>query len=229
MASKRRRQSKTRPVEVPFKAGDGVRAKAGVKDPDLQTPIGGWQGRVILVEEDMVDIAWDSLTLQVMPARMIDWCEEQGLDWAEMRLSADEVEPAEPRDSAAAAAHAKKTLTEQHAWAFLGEEGRRIQKVLVGIDPEDDWKAMKVWHRHLKKALTFPFEAVVAEHGGPFRPGEKVLVIGLNAHVDDKYSVIADLGGRHAGYAYPLCDLEVQGKSPNRQQVSDYAVWFANR
>jgi hypothetical protein len=200
-----------------------------VKDPNLKTPIGGWQGRVIRVEEDMVDIAWDSPTLQAMPTRMIEWCEEEGLDWAEMRLGVGEVELAEPRDTSAAMVRVKKELAAQHAYAYLGEEGRRIQKVLAGIDPDDELKALKVWRKHLKAVLTLPFEAEVSEHGGPFRVGEKVRVIGLSDVIDDGYGLIAELGGHHAGSAYPLCDLEVMRQSPNHQLVHDYAVWFANR
>ena len=227
--SRRGHKPKTQPAPVPFKVGDSVHVKAGAKDPDLNLPISGWQGRVTVIEDDMVDIAWDSLTLQAMPAKMIDWCEEEGLDWAEMRLGIDEVEPAKPRDTPAAAARAKKTLAAQHAYAYLGEEGHRILKVLAGIDPDDEMKALKAWRKHLKAALTFPFEAVVSEHGGPFRVGEEVRVTGLSDVIDDGYGLIAELGARHAGSAYPLCDLEVTRKSPNQLLVHDYAVWFANR
>lgn len=101
--------------------------------------------------------------------------------------------------------------------------------MLAGIDPDNNSKLFKAWHKHLATSLTFPFEAVVAEHSGPFRVGEKVLVTRLNDTIDDMYGLIADLGKRQAGHSYPLCDLEVNGKSPNRQLVSDYAVWFANR
>ena len=229
MAVRRRHKSKLRTSPILIKLGDSVRVKAGVQDPDFRLPLSGWQGRVIAIEEGSVDIAWDSLTLQTMPTAMIDRCEVEGLDWAEMRLPIDEVEPVELRDTVAAVARVKRAITTQHAWAFLGEPGLRIQKILCGIEPEDDTAALKAWRKHLTVALAFPFDAVVTEHVGPFRVGEKVVVTALSDVIDDTYGLIAELGAARVGYAYPLCDLEATRKSPAQQLVQDYAVWFANR
>ena len=45
-----------------------------------------------------------------MPAAMIEQCEEQGLDWAEMALGVDDVEPARPRDNERDVAQIRKRL-----------------------------------------------------------------------------------------------------------------------
>ena len=84
-----------------LKVGDSVRVKVGVKDPDFQVEIGGWQGRIkeIYVEdEQFFDIAWDSQTLQQMPKEVLDGCFREGYAIEGWMLALDEVELAKPRD-----------------------------------------------------------------------------------------------------------------------------------
>ncbi|MCB8977189.1 MAG: hypothetical protein H6657_07160 [Ardenticatenaceae bacterium] len=63
-----------------FKVGDSVRVKSGVKDPDFQVAIGGWQGRILTLapEENLADVTWDSLTLAQMPKELLDLCFREG-------------------------------------------------------------------------------------------------------------------------------------------------------
>jgi hypothetical protein len=172
-----------------FRVGDCVRVKDGVQDPDFGADIGGWQGRIssITPSEDgvWVSIQWDGITLKKMPVAMIEQCEEQGLDWAEMGLDANEVEPAKPRDTEHHVAQTKEQLSNQYGWAALGEEGKRIQKVLAGAD---DMDALSAWEEHLDANLRFPFEAVVAEYQerGPLRAGDKVIVTGIADATEEK-------------------------------------------
>ena len=48
-----------------------------------------------------------------MPAAMIEQCEDQGLDWAEMALGTDDVEPAKPRDNERDVAKIKEHLSNE--------------------------------------------------------------------------------------------------------------------
>ncbi len=219
-----------------FRVGDCVRVKDGVKDPDFGADIGGWQGRISNIdtsEDDItVSIQWDSVTLQKMPVAMIEQCEEQGLDWAEMGLDANEVEPAKPRDTERDVAKIKEQLLSEHGWVSLGEEGKRIQKVLAAMDADEDLDEFGAWEEYLEKNVRFPFEAVVAEfqERGPLRGGDKVVVTGIGDITDEMYGIIVDLKMGRRKYAFPLCDLEATDKkSANYQLVKDYAVWFANR
>ncbi len=223
-------------IHSSHRVGDCVRAKAGTKDPDFGTAIGGWQGRISNIDksndEIPVSIQWDSVTLKIMPVAMIEQCEEQGLDWAEMALGANDLEPATPRDTESDVARIKAQLSSQHGWVSLGEEGKRIQKVLAGVDADDDMEALGAWEEHLDKNLRYPFEAVIAEfqERGPLRGGDKVVVTGNADATDEMYGIIVDVRVGKRKYAFPLCDLEVTDKkSPNYQLVKDYAVWFANR
>ena len=167
-----------------------------------------------------------------MPVAMIEQCEEQGLDWAEMALGANDLEPAKPRDTERDVTKIKEQLSNQHGWAALGEEGKRIQKILAGVDADDEMDALGRWQEHLENNLRFPFEADIAEllERGPLRVGDTVIVTGNTDAIDEKYGILVDLKMGRRKYAFPLCDLEATDKkSANYQLVKDYIIWFANR
>jgi hypothetical protein len=219
-----------------LKVGDSVVVKPGTKDVDLSIDLSGWQGRVteILPGEDnqvLVGIEWDSITLQNMPDSVIEESEEQGLSWTEYRLYADEVELTEPRDTRKDVAQTQEALSGKFAWSFLGPEGRNINKVLAGIDPDDTMAALEAWEARLRKSLTFPFEAKIDEfqERGPLQAGDRVRVLDIN-FVDDLHGLIVDIKRRGEYYAFPLADLAVlDTRSPNHDPVQEYRVWFANR
>ena len=67
--------------------GDSVVVKSGVIDPDLDSNIGGWQGRIIEADDgDSVFIRWDSITLQKMGLDLTIQCENENLNWEFMTL-----------------------------------------------------------------------------------------------------------------------------------------------
>jgi hypothetical protein len=85
-----------------FKIGDSVQVKTGVTDEEWGTDFSGWQGRVIEVVTDpepLLDLAWDSQTLQQMPETLIANCFEAGFSIESFMLGADEVVAAKPRDT----------------------------------------------------------------------------------------------------------------------------------
>ena len=89
-----------------YREGDPVRVKPGTACPDAsELDFSGWQGRVSdlsWVDDDSdptIGFAWDSISLRAMPTWFIEDSELNGLDWARMYLSTDQVEPAEPRDT----------------------------------------------------------------------------------------------------------------------------------
>jgi hypothetical protein len=216
--------------------GDCVRVNPGTKDPDFDAEIGGWQGRISNIDTsrsaNLVTLQWDSITLKNMPIAMIEQCEERGLDWAEMVLGADDLETSRPRDAERDVATIKAQLSKKHGWASLGEEGKRIQKVLAVREADEDLDEFGAWEEHLEKSLRYPFEAVIAEfqERGPLRDGDKVIVTGNADATDEMYGIIVDVRVGRRKYACPLRDLEVTDKNAlNYQLVKDYAIWFANR
>jgi len=121
------RRGQPSPTDVPhrtFKVGDSVIVKAGVRDPDYDIDIGGWQGRIVHLEREdagktLVRIQWDSVTLGAMAPDLIDQCEEDGLDWAAIDLYASEVEPTQPPDAENDVIQSARKQSGQHRWAYL--------------------------------------------------------------------------------------------------------------
>jgi len=213
--------------------GNSVIVKANVKDPDYDIKIEGWQGKVaeIIDKGNLINVKWDSITLANMPDSLIDDCEEDGLDWSETYLNANELERTEPRDTENDVEKKLKELKKKHAYSFLGEQGRRIKEVLGEINVKDDWDAMKTWGNYLEKVLHFPFQAEVsaAQDHGPLNFGDKVKILEVSI-VDDLYGVIVKVRHGRKIYHFPLCNLDCLEKDTrNYQIVHDYAVWFANR
>jgi hypothetical protein len=203
----------------------------GVKDPDFGAEMGGWQGYVTGIEGDLVDIAWDSITLTGIPCEQIDRCEEKGIAWDQMSLYASELERCDARDTPEAIEEVKDSITQAHAWSWLGEEGRRIQQVLKDTDPDDDEEQLECWRAYLIQHLTFPFEAIVSEfQEGPLKEGTRITVTGLNEDIDELNGLVVDLSLERNKYAIALCDLRVKDrKSSNYRLINDYSTWFANR
>jgi hypothetical protein len=189
-----------------LKAGDSVMVKPGTKDPDTGGDLSGWQGRISKVEElesyRVVEIRWDSVTLKNMPLSMIKYCEQEGLDWQVMNLSAEDIEPTPARDTERDVKNALKEILKHAAWLSLDEEGERIQQVLDGIDPDDEMALVEAWEEHLEEKLSFPFEAEVSEPQtrGPLRTGDRVSVKSITL-VDDLYGII--VGVRRGKEALP--------------------------
>jgi hypothetical protein len=141
------------------------------------------------------------------------------------------VKPASPRDAEEDVEEAIEEIESQTAWLFLGEEGKRIQKVLDVIDSDDTMEILEAWEAHLGKKLKFPFEAEIVEHArrSSLRIGDRVTVKGIR-DVDDVYGIFVEVTRGDDSYEFPLCDLEATNKqAKNYQLVKDYVVWYANR
>jgi Calcium binding len=215
-----------------IKIGDSVIVKPSVQDPDFGVSVGGWQGRISEVLEDgkLICIDWDSLTLKDIPDSMIESCEEDGMTWSQMYLYTTEVELATSRDTKEDVTQAMSQIEAQHKWDHLGEEGRRIQQILAHVDPDDELAILEAWDVHLRKVLSFPFEAEVAESQGrsQFREGDQVIVQGI-ADIEDLYGILAEIKYKGEVYGFPLCDLKAKDtKSSNYGHVHLYDMWFSN-
>jgi len=240
MSKRIRHPKKTQPgFQNPItglKVGDCIVVKPGIKDPNYGYDMGSWQGRITEIEyyqpgQLTIMFQWDSLSLKRMPASAIRRSEENGLDWTTMGLYPEEVEHAEPRDTQADVDALIEELSAEHAWDYLGKQGRRIHKVLQNVDEDDDLEAFEAWHEYLEVNLKLPFDAAVSEsqERGPLRFGDQVKVVDFEG-VEDLYGVLVNIKAGCNAYVFPLCDLKaVNEKSANYTLTDDYAVWFANR
>lgn len=116
------------------------------------------------------------------------------------------------------------------SWSLLGEEGKRIEKILAGVNQEYSIEAFERWKEYLEENITFPFEAVVWEgyEKGPLHIGDNVSVKKLSSIVEP-YGIMAEVRKGKKKCYRPLCDLKVLDEdSHNYQPVKDYAIWYAN-
>ncbi len=216
-----------------LKLKDSVVIKSGVRDPDLDISIEGWQGRISDINEELVCIDWDSVTLKNMEASIITRCEQDGLDWTKIYLLADDVTLTKPRDRMKDVKKVIDELNKNYAWVSLGEEGVRIQKVLSGIDPAAYGLILQAWKKHLEKKLKFPIKAEVVElmNRGSLRIGDRVIIYGIDEFIDEMRGLLAKVTyEKSKEFQFPLADLEVLNqKSKNYQLIKDYVIWYANR
>ncbi|MFA5434029.1 MAG: calcium-binding protein [Candidatus Paceibacterota bacterium] len=221
-----------------MKLGDSVIVKQGVKEPDLEEfEIGGWQGRVVDIDTKsdidniLITIEWDSLTLKQIPSNYIEQSEREGLDWENMTLHESELEKTKPRDKKENVKQTQEKLSDKHYWDSLGDEGIRISKVLDKVNPHDEMKCLQKWVEYLDNELTFPIHAIVSdsEDNWLIKSGDKVIIKSL-PHIVDMYGIIASIRLNGEKYEFPLCDLEAIDKTKvDFQLIDDYRTWFANR
>jgi len=214
--------------------GNSITVNEGVKDPDNGSDIGGWQGRIVeLDDEKLVTIQWDSITLKNMPPQNIEKCEKEGLDWSEMVLEQDEVTKSRPRDSKKDVETAKEHLEKLFYWSGFGAQGKRIRNVIANADSDECVDIFKSWKSHFQKSLKFPFDGIVDdwENKKPFKNGDKIRVLSISeSDVDEMHGVLAKVEKDGREYEFPFCCINAVGKkSPNRKELEGYSVWFSNR
>jgi len=212
--------------------GDAVVVKKGIKDPDFDSDIGGWQGRVYEIQDNnIICIEWDSITLKEIPQSIIEMCEKNGYQWDQMCLDISEIKPTTPRDTKKDAEEVYNDLQEKYDWINLGEVGERIQSVLSTASSYDYFDACKAWKNHLEKNLIFPVKAVVAEaqENSKITIGSEVFIDGIEETIE-LYGILVNIRHKNDTYTFPLADLEVIDKnSSNFLPINDYVIWFANK
>jgi hypothetical protein len=217
--------------EMNFQIQDTVKVKSGTEDPDFGIDISGWQGWISEIDDDLVCITWDSITLSSFSDEHIFQCEEDGLDWKRMYLSVNEIVKTSPRDSITNLEKKINEIQSKHHWDYLGELGKRVQTILGHIDFEDEIAAFKAWEQYLDDNLFFPFAAKISEPQtqSPLKQGDKIKVMGLMGN-EDLYGVIVKFRSGRKVYYLPLCEIEVFHRNSNNYKiVNDYCVWFADR
>lgn len=217
-----------------FKINDIVQVKPGVKDPDnTKTDLGGWQGRVISVEkadddpdDTIIGIEWDSYTLKHMPAAYIQTSEEEGLDFTEMYLGADDLLPATQRGTEADRAATVEQLEHDYMWADLGAQGKRIKAVLDSSKKDND--LINIWFEHLEENVKLPLKAKYIGDSSHHLHQGAVVIINDFEDADDLYGVIGSGTYQKRRIQLPLCDIEILEPDPTNQALDDYIVWFVN-
>ena len=235
-----RKKSKRR-SRAGLKVGDSVQVVPGTKDPDYDTDLSGWQGEVTELDEDeqgnpLVLVEWDSQTLENIPDEAIEKSEEDGLSWTEMYLLESEVKRAARRDTPQQRQASQAQRAAQFPWAYLGEQGRRIQTVLQGVEPDDEWGAFQAWDAHLRQHMRLPFTAEIAEpvETDWLEVEDRVRVMAFEAP-DETWGVRVQVESKKRRAILSLYDLEFAGggsggdRTANKELLDDYLTWYAER
>ena len=222
---------KGNPMPRKFQVGDTVRVKEGTIDPDFGFEIGGWHGQVTEIDDDLVFIELDSITLSEIPDKYFTKCEIDGLDWKRIYLGLNDVEFSERRDTEEDLIAIQKQIELNHQWDDLGDSGKIVSEVLKNIDSFDEPKVLKAWEKYLNEKLSFPFDGKISQYQnkGPLQQGDKIRIHGILGY-EAGYGIIVKLRFGRKGYDFPLCDIETLDKTSENEKIIDtYSEWFVNR
>ncbi len=219
-----------------FALGDAVRVRSGVTDPDFaDIPLGGWVGKITEVEEGhppLYLIRWNQDTLKNMHPVYRKRCERDGLDFEEMWVGEEDLEP----DAGDPVILEQPTKIVTPTLSMKNQDDRiRIVFGLTRDDllPDVDEASLRIYHKHLAANMEFPFAATWAREIGMGEVTEKVTVLSLGGFeddpwIDDMYGILCKAKMSRGEGELPLAQIEkVKGK-PNKQLVEDYAYWFWN-
>ena len=218
-----------------FSAGDVVRVKPGVTDPDFpDIPFGGWAGIISEVEDGdprSYLIALNARTLKSIHPIYHKRCERDGLEADQVWMMEEDLES----DGGDPAQIEQPTSVVTQPLS-MDDQDDRI-KAILGLTsddplPEADDESLVAYCKYLTINLSFPFEAKYSFETGPFESKTfSVTVLGLldpNEFSDDMYGLFCQARRDSERIELPLTDVEVGKSNPQRRLVEDYSYWFVN-
>lgn len=233
-----------------MKIGDSIKVKDGIESPDYDDLlIEGWVGRIIEINEDLLTIELDSITLSELKDYYIVDSLLNELDFSLLNLEKDEVEITNPRDSKDDVALKKASLNAEYS---VEEEEKRINEILNTDDTSVNQNNLDTYYNYLKKELKpsciltgsqdFDWEEPYVIGGWSqkeykelkkTKPSytDKFEFIHLNEEFDDWKGIYAKVKrlSDNKKFNIPLWDLKVVDKNnSNFLLVSDYSSWMTN-
>jgi Calcium binding len=219
-----------------FALGNTAQVRSGVTDPDFpDIPLGGWVGRITEVEEGQPPlylVRWRQDTLKNIHPVYRKRCERDGLDFEEMWLGEDDLEP--DRGGRVVLEQPKKIVTPPLS---MKDQDDRIRAVfgLTRDDllPDVDEASQHTYYKHLVANLKFPFAATWVREAGMGDVTEQVTILALGGFegalwIDDMYGILCQAKMSRSEGELPLAEMEKVKGQPNKQLVEDYAYWFWN-
>ena len=214
-----------------FQVGDTVKVKDGTLDPDFGFEIAGWHGQITEIDDDLVCIELDSITLSETPDKYITECEIDDLNWKKIYLLLDEVELSERRDTEEDLIAIRKQIQLNHEWDDLGDSGKIVSEVLKNINLSDNLAALNAWKDYLNENFTFPLKAEISEYQDNefLEPGDEIEVDGIVGN-DESDGVIAKVIFETESYYSPISDIQLlDSTTKNSKVLVAYKAWFENR
>ncbi len=221
-------------ASVKIALGDAVRVCSGVTNPDFSDiPLGGWAGKITEVEAGsppLYLIRWSQDTLRNMHPVYRKRCDRDGLDFEEMWLGEDDLEP--DAGGPVIVQQPTKIITPPLS---LSDQDDRIRVVFSltrdDLLPDVDEDSLRIYYKYLAAKLKFPVEATWAKEAGLGEVTEKVSILALGGFeddpwIDDMYGILCKAKMSRGEGELPLAEMEKV--KPNKQLVEDYAYWFWN-
>ena len=218
-----------------FSAGDAVRVKSGVTDPDFSDfPLGGWAGTISEVEDGdprTYLFALNERTLKSIHPIYHKRCERDGLEADWFWLLEEDLEP--DRGELIEIEQPTNIVTKPLS---MDDQDDRIRSIfgLTSDDPlpEADDECLLAYYEYLATSLSFPFEAKYSFETGPFQSKTcSITLFGLldpGDFPDDMYGLFCQARRDGERIELPLTEVEVGKGNPNRRLVKDYSYWFVN-
>jgi hypothetical protein len=227
------------PASPRFEPGAKVRVRYGVADPDFpDIPLGGWAGAIETVEivDDQItyEVKWDRKTLDGMHPVYRKRRERDGLDLEPMWLGQEnhEADDGIPVPIEQPTRILTPPLSEK-------DQDDRVRGALGWTHedplPEVTDETLLAYPGHLAANLTLPIHVASWENSGPF--ASKKVTVAINGlgnaqagRIDDDFGLIG-LGRNPKGeeIEFPLGEIELGKKDPNRGRLSENAYWFDKR
>jgi len=233
-----------------MKIGDSIKIKEGIKSPDYEgLLIEGWIGRIIELNEDLLTIGLDSITLSELNEDYIIDSLVNGFDYTLLNIEKNEVETINPRDSEGDVIIKKKEIDSKYS---CDEEERRINNILKTDDLSVNQDNLNKFYNYLKRNLKTPciltgmedFDWEEPYVFGDWSKNEYERLKKIKPSYTDRFEFLNlieeynDWKGIYAkvmrlsdqkSFNIPLWDLKVvDKKNSNFLLISDFSSWMTN-
>lgn len=184
-----------------MKIGDSIKIKIGNIDPDTGMKLDGFVGRLKeYLASNLVNIEWDSVSLQNLSDAYIRSAIKGGCDYLSYNIEPKDLEICKARDTPADVIKMVKELGEK--WDRLEIFGDLVE-VMEEIEEEG-------WDNYLTEEIDFPFKATYFGEFRGIKDTDIIKVHGMNSE-DDHYGIIMTCKLGRRNFHLPLCELDVDG------------------
>jgi len=233
-----------------MKTGDSIKVKSGVCCPDNDSfDISGWEGRILNIDGEYIDIEWDSITLSQMPNEFIQDSIDEGMEFSEMCLGINEVNTSTPRDKKEDVAKMQNKIEKIFS---TDEIDNRISEILKTDDLEINELNLDKYYKYLKSNISKPCILTGMEvfhweepylFGGKDKKEYEALkkvkpshndhfeFLDLETEIDESIGIMVKVMRKsdRKKFTLLLWDLVVIDKiTKNYQLISDYSYWMTN-
>lgn len=233
-----------------MKIGDSVKVKQGIISSDYDDLIiEGWQGRIIEINDDIITMELDSMTLSELPKDYIIDSLVEDVEYTLISLKISDVEIVEPRDKPNDVLKKQNEIGLRYS---LDEEEIRISAILDPIDNSVNEETLQKYYEYLKSNVNtsciltgmedFEWEEPYVIGGWSESEYEKKKL--TNPSYTDEFKLLGFIEGIEDWkgikvkverlsdkiiFNLPLWDLEVVDEdSPDFLLISDYSSWMTN-